>query len=88
MKKKIAFRRRPTTTAAEFDARFDSGDHDMTPDLDLSTAQRPGKKVQRVNVDFPVDLLAQIDDAARRLGINRQAFIKVRIADALRPAKE
>jgi metal-responsive CopG/Arc/MetJ family transcriptional regulator len=39
--------------------------------------------VQRVNVDFPVDLLREIDQEARRLGVTRQAFIKVRLADAL-----
>jgi hypothetical protein len=33
-------------------------------------------------VDFPVDLLREIDEA-RRLGVTRQAFIKVRLADAL-----
>jgi len=39
--------------------------------------------VQRVNVDFPVDLLREIDQEARRLGVTRQAFIKIRIADSL-----
>jgi len=39
--------------------------------------------VQRVNVDFPIDLLSAIDREARRLGVTRQAFIKLRLADAL-----
>jgi metal-responsive CopG/Arc/MetJ family transcriptional regulator len=39
--------------------------------------------VQRVNVDIPVDLLREIDQEARRLGVTRQAFIKIRLADAL-----
>ena len=55
----------------------------MTPYLDWSKARRPGREVQRVNVDFPVDLLREIDQEARRLGVTRQAFIKVRIADSL-----
>ena len=46
-------------------------------------AVRPGRAVQRVNVDFPVDLLREIDQEARRLGVTRQAFIKVRLADSL-----
>ena len=46
--------------------------------LDLARAVRPGRAVQRVNVDFPVDLLREIDQEARRLGVTRQAFIKVR----------
>jgi hypothetical protein len=50
---------------------------------DLIKAIRPGRAVQRVNVDFPLDLLREIDQEARRLGVTRQAFIKVRLADAL-----
>ena len=42
--------------------------------------------MQRVNVDSPVDLLRDIDQEARRLGVTRQAFIKVRLADALAKA--
>ncbi|MES1254054.1 MAG: hypothetical protein ABUS56_00485 [Acidobacteriota bacterium] len=36
-----------------------------------------------VNVDFPVDLLRSIDREARRIGVMRQAFIKLRMSDAL-----
>src|ERR1700730_9892930 len=74
-------------TAAEFDrlANLSVNDPagDMTPYLDLSNARRPGRKVQRVNVDFPVDLLRAIDREARRIGVTRQAFIKLRLSDTL-----
>ena len=56
----------------------------MTPYVDWSKARRPGREVRRVNVDFPVDLLAVIDREATRLGVTRQAFIKIRMADSLR----
>ena len=56
---------------------------DLSSHMDLAKAVRPGRAVQRVNVDFPVDLLRDIDQEARRLGVTRQAFIKVRLADAL-----
>jgi hypothetical protein len=69
-------------SADEFDARFDAGE-DMTAYLDLSSARRPGREVQRVNVDFPIALLRAIDAEAGRLGVTRQAFIKIRIADSL-----
>jgi hypothetical protein len=36
-----------------------------------------------VNVDFPVDLLRAIDREAKRIGVTRQAFIKLRLADSL-----
>jgi hypothetical protein len=45
--------------------------------------RRPGREVQRVNVDFPLELLRAIDREAQRIGVNRQAFIKLRLADAL-----
>ncbi|MBK5256564.1 MAG: CopG family transcriptional regulator [Vicinamibacteria bacterium] len=56
---------------------------DLSAQLDLGSARRPGREVQRVNVDFPVELLQEIDRRARRLGVTRQAFIKIRIADSL-----
>jgi hypothetical protein len=74
-------------TAAEFDRLadlpVDDPSGDMTPYLDLSKARRPGREVQRVNVDFPVDLLRSIDREARRIGVTRQAFIKLRMSDTL-----
>ena len=71
-----------TLTAKEFDAKFDGGE-DMTAHVDWASARRPGREVQRVNVDFPVDLLRAIDQEARRIGVTRQAFIKLRLADTL-----
>jgi hypothetical protein len=55
----------------------------MTPHLDYSRARRPGREVQRVNVDFPLDLLRAIDQEAKRIGVTRQAFIKLRLADTI-----
>ncbi len=68
--------------SAKLDAMHDAG-VDLSAHMDLRKATRPGRTVQRVNVDFPVDLLREIDLEARRLGVTRQAFIKVRLADAL-----
>ncbi len=55
----------------------------MSAHLELSRARRPGREVQRVNVDFPLALLKAIDQEARRIGVTRQAFIKLRLADTL-----
>jgi hypothetical protein len=68
--------------AAELDTMHDAGT-DLSAHMDFAKAVRPGRAVQRVNVDFPVDLLREIDQEARRLGVTRQAFIKVRLADSL-----
>ena len=64
------------------DALHDSG-ASMASCLDMAKATRPGRIVQRVNVDFPVDLLEAIDREARRIGVTRQAFIKLRLADSI-----
>lgn len=39
---------------------------------------------QRVNVDFPLNLLRQIDAECQRLGITRQAWIKTACDERLR----
>ena len=55
----------------------------MTRHMDWERARRPGREIQRVNADFPVDLLRAIDQEARRIGVTRQAFIKLRLSDTL-----
>lgn len=69
-------------SGSALDAMHDAG-VELSGQLDTGKATRPGRSVQRVNVDFPVDLLREIDREARRLGVTRQAFIKVRVADSL-----
>jgi hypothetical protein len=39
---------------------------------------------QRVNIDFPLDLLRQIDAECARIGIPRQAWIKMACDERLR----
>lgn len=82
MKKKQRISKTRALSAAELDAMHEAGG-DLSAHMELAKAARPGRAVQRVNVDFPVDLLREIDQEARRLGVTRQAFIKVRLADAL-----
>ena len=68
--------------AKELDEMFDSGE-DITPYLDLTKIRRPNQEPRRVNVDFPVWMVHSLDREARRLGITRQALIKVWIAERL-----
>src|SRR5437870_8764056 len=72
-----------TLPAEELDELFASGSDEIDKYIDWSKARRPGREVQRVNVDFPVDLLKAIDREARRIGVTRQAFIKLRMSDTL-----
>jgi hypothetical protein len=68
--------------AKDFDERFDAGE-DMTTALDTARARRPGEEHRRVNVDFPVWMIAELDREASRLGVTRQSLIKVWIAEKL-----
>lgn len=55
----------------------------MADALDTARARRPGEEVRRVNVDFPAWVIAGLDREATRLGVTRQALIKVWIAEKL-----
>lgn len=68
-----------------FDKKFDGGE-DITQDLDLAKARRPEQQQKRVNVDFPLWMIHQLDKEAKRLGVARQAIIKVWVAERLRQA--
>jgi hypothetical protein len=71
--------------ANEFDKKFDDGE-DITRYLDVSKARRPGQEQKRVNVDFPTWMIRLLDKEAKRLGVPRQAIIKVWIGERLQKA--
>jgi len=68
--------------AEDLDQIFDRGES-VLEYFDLSTARRPGLETKRVNVDFPVWMVAALDREAQRLGVHRQAVIKTWIAQRL-----
>ncbi len=68
--------------ATELDRKFDAGE-DITAHLDLSRAHRPELQLKRVNVDFPLWMVQNLDREARRLGVARQALIKLWVAERL-----
>ena len=68
--------------AEEFEKLFDDGE-DVTHLLDLSSARRPNQDQKRVNVDFPVWMVTQLDREARRIGVTRQSIIKMWLAERL-----
>ncbi len=68
--------------ANELDRKFDGGE-DITPHLDLSKARRPKLEQKRVNVDFPLWMVQHLDREAQRLGVARQALIKLWLAERL-----
>lgn len=71
--------------AKEFDQAFDDGG-EIIDQLDLTKARRPEQEQKRVNVDFPLWMIHQLDREAKRLGVPRQSLVKVWIAERLKQA--
>ena len=69
-----------TLTSEELDAKFDNGE-DISEHVNWDDAQK------FVNVPFPVWMITALDSEARRLGINRQALIKVWVAECIERSK-
>ena len=65
------------TTAENLEEKFDRGE-DVLDYFDTTPT--------RVNVDFPSWTISRLDKEAERVGISRQALIKVWIAERLEKA--
>ena len=70
--------------AKDFDKQFDMGNRDIIDDLDLSTACRINQEQKRINVDFPAWVVESLDREAARIGVTRQAIIKVWLVERLK----
>jgi len=73
--------------AEEFDKQFDD-DQNISDQLDLTKARRPLQEQRRVNIDFPVWMIASLDKEAKKLGVTRQSIVKVWLSERLQAAKE
>ena len=69
--------------ADELDRKFDAGE-DVLEYFDLATLKRPGLKMQTVEIEFPQWMVAALDREAERLGVQREAIVKVWVAERLR----
>ena len=69
--------------AKDFDKKFELGE-DLTDNLDFSGSRRVNQEPKRVNIDFPVWVVEQLDKQSKRLGISRQALVKVWVAEKLK----
>ncbi|WOD37769.1 type II toxin-antitoxin system BrnA family antitoxin [Nodosilinea sp. E11] len=68
--------------AEDLDRKFDEGE-DVLEYFDLSTLRRPGLEPRAIEITFPQWMLAALDKEAQRLGIQREAIIKVWLAERL-----
>jgi hypothetical protein len=76
MKKKII-------SAEEFDRIFDDGEEDILQYFDLDKAMRPGLESEKVNVSLPSWMVKSLDSEADRLGVTRQAIVKIWLDEKL-----
>lgn len=74
-------------STSEFDERFDNGE-DMSDFLDFSKAVKPNQKHKRINVDFPLWMVEELDKASDRVGVTRQSLIKMWLADKISVAQQ
>ncbi len=69
-------------TAKEFDEAFENGE-DLDEYIDWSKATRPNIEQKRVNLDLPKWMIEKLDIEAKRIGVARQAIMKMFLAERL-----
>ena len=72
-------------TAKEFDEIFER-EEDISEFVDYSKGSRPNLAQKRVNLDLPVWMIEKLDKEAKRLGVARQAIMKMFLAQHLEKA--
>jgi hypothetical protein len=73
-----------TMNAEEMEKLFDEGDERYLEYFDLNSAHHPDLEGHKVNVVLPDWMIRSLDSEAERLGITRQAIIKVWLDEKLR----
>jgi hypothetical protein len=71
-----------TVDAKEIDRIFDEGEA-IDEYVDWSKATRPNLEQKRVNLDLPFWMVERLDREAKRLGVARQAIMKIILAERL-----
>ncbi len=66
----------------DLDTSFDKGDVDVTEYLDLKSA-KAHHPVQRISIDFPKNIITEVDVEAAKIGVTRASLIKMWIAQQL-----
>lgn len=80
MRKTKTAKKKPVVSADEIARRADH-DEDISEFFTNDGKMMP--PIQRVNVDFSREMLTELDVAARRLNVSRQAVIKTLVREGL-----
>lgn len=77
-----------TLTAEDIDRMVDNGE-DITPYIDMSSVEQPGKPAsRRLSLDIPEPQVARLDAAAARIGVPRKALINLACEEWLNREEE
>lgn len=73
----------------ELEKKFDASE-DMTPYMDMDPLRRPNQDrlARRISVDMPEGMLFELDTIAVRMGVPRQAVIKIWLFERLQVEME
>ncbi|MDR0853034.1 MAG: BrnA antitoxin family protein [Clostridiales Family XIII bacterium] len=69
--------------AEELDILFDEGEEDILQYFDMENAVRLGDEQEKVTLSLPKWMSDSIDGEAKRLGVTRQAIIKIWLDEKL-----
>ena len=70
-------------TAEEFDEKFDA-EEDISQYLEIDKARRPDLEQKKISLSLPHWMISGIDKEARKMGVSRQALMKIWINEKLK----
>ncbi len=76
----MSISKKKTIKASDFDEAFEKGD--VTEHLNLKSAKAL-YPVQRISIDFPKNILEEVDIEAFKIGVTRSSLIKMWVAQQL-----
>ncbi|MBS3771964.1 MAG: CopG family antitoxin [Bacteroidales bacterium] len=75
--------KRKYISAKEFDEKFEAGE-DLSEYLDMEKANRPGLKNKKIRLQLPEWMLGSVDREAKKMGVSRQAVLRMWISEKLK----
>lgn len=73
-------------SASDFDDAFDQGG-DMSEHLDIKSA-KARYPTQRISIDFPKNILEDVDIEAAKIGVTRTSLIKIWVSEHLNKKRD
>lgn len=69
-------------SASDIDRMVDEG-VDMTPYIDMSSIEQPGRNQRRVGIDMVETMISRLDFYAAQYGVTRQSLMKLWLGERL-----